>query len=135
MKNQKGFAMSIVIAIIALVVVVAGVGYYATRSQPQTNSVTEAPTGEKTLPDGTVIKADGTMVKPDGAMEKKEGETMMKKEDEITGAPSGDGFAINEPGVGRYAGKVLAGTSAPLLDFVKSDYDQALQSGKLVVLY
>jgi len=34
-----------------------------------------------------------------------------------------------------FSGKVLAGTSAPLLDFKKSDYDQALASGKLILLY
>lgn len=35
----------------------------------------------------------------------------------------------------RYMGAVLAGTSAPLLDFNKADYDAAVRSGKLVVLY
>ncbi|MEK9176927.1 MAG: thioredoxin family protein [Patescibacteria group bacterium] len=76
MKNnsQKGFAMPVLIAIVALVVVVAGVGYYATRVQPQT---AQLPASEKTLEDGTVVKADGTMVKPDGTMVKPDG-TMVK---------------------------------------------------------
>lgn len=47
-----------------------------------------------------------------GSMEKEEGSTMKD-----------------------YAGKVLAGKSSPLLDFQKQDYEQALKSDKLVVLY
>ena len=35
----------------------------------------------------------------------------------------------------NYSGSVLAGKSAPLLDFTKADYDAALNSDKLVVLY
>lgn len=34
-----------------------------------------------------------------------------------------------------YSGSILAGTSSPLLDFNKSDYDKALGSNKLIVLY
>ncbi len=34
-----------------------------------------------------------------------------------------------------YAGAVLAGTSAKLLDFVKADYDEVIKSDKLVALY
>ena len=106
--------MPIVIAIIALVVVIAGVGYFATKKQPQTTSTTQTPTDEKTLEDGTMVNPDGTMVKPTngatGGMTS--GETMMK-----------------------YFGVALAGKSAPLLDFTKTDYDAALKSDKLVVLY
>ena len=35
----------------------------------------------------------------------------------------------------KYTGTVLAGKSAPLLDFTKADYDAALKSDKLIVLY
>ncbi|MBI1833335.1 MAG: thioredoxin family protein [Candidatus Andersenbacteria bacterium] len=34
-----------------------------------------------------------------------------------------------------FQGAVLAGTSAPLLDFTKSDFDAAVASNKLIVLY
>ncbi len=34
-----------------------------------------------------------------------------------------------------YNGTILAGTTSPVLDFNESDYDQALKSDKLVVLY
>ena len=35
----------------------------------------------------------------------------------------------------RYTGQVLAGQASPLLDFTKQDYDVALASNKLIVLY
>lgn len=34
-----------------------------------------------------------------------------------------------------FTGQVLAGSSAPLIDFNKADYDAALKSGKVVFLY
>ena len=34
-----------------------------------------------------------------------------------------------------FQGRILAGNRAPLLDFVKEDYQQALKSDKLIVLY
>ena len=136
-NSQKDFAMPLIIAIVALVVVVTGVGYYATRNKPQTTPAAQAPTGEKTLPDGTAVKADGTMVKPDGTvvkpdgtMEKKEEGTIMKNEDRVV--PSSRAQA---EGMAKYAGTVLAGKSAPLLDFTKADYDAAVASDKLVALY
>ncbi len=61
-NSQKGFAMQMVIAIIALVVVVGGIGYFATRTKPSPLITTEAPSGEKTLPDGTMVKPDGAMI-------------------------------------------------------------------------
>lgn len=155
-NSQKGFAKPIIIAIIALVVVVVGVGYYATRKQPQTTPTTQAPAGEKKLEDGTIVKADGIMVKPDGTMIKPDG-TMIKPDGTMI-KPDGtmvkpDGTMIKPDGtivkptsgaVGdktsgesmmKYTGAILAGKSAPLLDFVKADYDAALKSDKLVVLY
>jgi thiol-disulfide isomerase/thioredoxin len=36
---------------------------------------------------------------------------------------------------GAYTGAVLAGKSAPLLDFRKADYEKALQSNKTILLY
>jgi len=35
----------------------------------------------------------------------------------------------------KYTGAILGGTSSPLLDFNKADYDLALKSDKLIVLY
>ncbi len=170
--GRRGFAMPIIIAIIALVAVVGGIGYLATRTKPSPTATTEAPAdstsspqaGEKTLPDGTVVKADGTMVKPDGTMVKTDG-TMVKPDGTMV-KPDGtmvkpDGTMVKPDGtmvkptstntekktdgapassevermMAKYTGTVLAGKSAPLLDYNKTDYDAVIASDKLVVLY
>ena len=58
-------------------------------------------------------------------MEKKDGEAMMNPS-------TGSG---QEKMMAKYIGTVLAGKSAPLLEFNKADYDAAIASDKLVVLY
>ncbi|TSC58468.1 MAG: Uncharacterized protein Greene041679_105 [Parcubacteria group bacterium Greene0416_79] len=133
MKNnnsQKGFAMPIVIAIVALVVVIGGVAYFATRPQSSVNDevMKKDSAAMERAPDNTREKKDGeTMMKDEGSMmEKKDdammkGETLMKKEGEAM--------------MTKYTGTVLAGASAPLLEYNKADYDAAIASDKLVVLY
>ncbi len=136
--GRQGFAMPMIIAIIALVVVIGGISYFATRNQSQT---AQSPANEKTLEDGTVVKADGTMVKPDGTMVKPDG-TMVKPDGTMVNP---DGTMEKKAGetmkkeegamMTKYTGMVLAGKSAPLLDFTKADYDAAIKTDKLVVLY
>ncbi len=88
--------------------------------------------GDKTLPDGSIQKADGTIVKPDGTMVKPDGTmilpngTMIEPENKTIGTSSS---------ASPYSGAVLAGSSAPLIDFNKADYDSAAASDELVVLY
>ncbi|OGZ63685.1 MAG: hypothetical protein A3A98_00075 [Candidatus Staskawiczbacteria bacterium RIFCSPLOWO2_01_FULL_40_39] len=41
----------------------------------------------------------------------------------------------SQAGMMKYSGAILAGTSAVLLDFTKADYDAALNTDKLIVLY
>jgi thiol-disulfide isomerase/thioredoxin len=82
-----------------------------------------SPAGIIVNEDGTVVKPDGTMVKPDGTMVLSDGTTI---EPESSAAA---------PDSSSYSGAVLAGTSAQLIDFNKADYDSAVASDKLVVLY
>lgn len=63
--------------------------------------------------------AQQTIIPEASRMEKKVDDVMAPKNDSMT----------------QYAGTVLAGTSAPLLDFKKSDYDAALKTNKLIALY
>lgn len=113
--SSKGIGLPVTIAILALVLVVAGVAYYAIQKRAQEAKGLH----EKTM------------------MGQKEGETMMQKgEDSMTKKEGGD--TMMEKGAGamvKYAGTVLAGTSAPLIDFNTADYDAAVKSDKLVVLY
>ena len=99
---QKGFAMPVIIAIVAVVVVLGGVVYYANQSRTQEDKM-----------------AQEKAVMEKKAMEQKEKEAMMDKGETMT----------------KYSGAVLAGKSAPLLDFTKADYDAAVKTDKLVVLY
>ena len=103
--------MLVIIAIVAVVLVLGGAVYYANQSRIQEDKIAQ----EKAM-----------MEKE--AMEQKEKDAMMEKKDE--------GAMINkDETMMKYSGAVLAGKSAPLLDFTKADYDTALNSDKLVVLY
>ena len=66
------------------------------------------------------MEKDGAMIKNESAME--EDEQMMEKDESAM---------MSED----YSGEILAGSSAPLLDFNKADYDKAVASDNLVVLY
>lgn len=107
---QKGFAMPAIIAIVAVVLVLGGVVYYANRSNEADKMAEEKAMMEKE------------------AMERKEKDAMMEKKDE--GAMMDKGETMM-----KYSGAILAGKSAPLLDFTKADYDAAIKTDKLVVLY
>ena len=55
-------------------------------------------------------------------------DVMMEKKEEGTMVDKGEAMM-------KYSGAVLAGKSAPLLDFAKADYDAAVKTDKLIVLY
>src|SRR3989344_4128517 len=119
---QKGFAMPTIIAIVAVVLVLGGVVFYANRSETTDDKMAQ----EKALMEQK--EKDAMMAKENDAMMQKDGETMMEKKDE--GAMMDKGETMM-----KYSGTVLAGKSAPLLDFTKGDYNSALNSDKLLVLY
>ncbi|MBI2233088.1 MAG: thioredoxin family protein [Candidatus Aenigmarchaeota archaeon] len=107
-----------------LVAVVFASACVSQQEQRLADGTMVKPDGTMIKPDGTMIKPDGTMVKPDGTMILPNGtmiEKGMKKE--------------NETMMKEYSGTVLAGSKAQLLDFTKADYDKAIASDKLVVLY
>ena len=111
--GEKGLATGLIIAIVAIIIV-GGFGYYAVKKQARDNS--------KVMAD-----KEKMMDKEDTMMEKKDEGVMMKDKDETLT----DKNALME----KYTGAVLAGKSAPLLDFMKSDYDSAIKTDKLIVLY
>ena len=102
-NSQKGVAMPIIIAIVAVALVLGAGVYYVNQPQVEEDKMTQ----EKAM-----------MEKE--AMEQKEEDAMMEKD---------------EDAMMEYSGAVLAGESAPLLDFTKADYDAAVKTDKLVVLY
>lgn len=116
----------IVIAALAVVLIIFGI--YAFSGNPS-DKMEKDSMMEKTDKNAMMDKKDGEMMKDEGAMmDKKDGammdsgDTMMDKKD--------DGAMMT-----KYTGTVLAGKSAPLLEFNEADYDAAIASDKLVVLY
>ncbi len=99
------------------IIIVAGLVYFSTREE----------TGEmmqKPADSGATMQTDG-----DTMMQTEESGIMEKESNGMMSAEGGSASG------GQYAGAVLAGQSAPLLDFTKADYDAALKTDKLVVLY
>src|SRR3989344_2231205 len=70
---------------------------------------------------------------PEAMMEREDEEMMKEEKDEMM---TDDSVMMNESDkmMAEYQGTVLAGTSAPLLDFTKADFDKAFTSDKLIVL-
>ncbi len=124
MYNQKGF--SVVALIAALVVVIAGgIVYYATKEKP----ASEAMTGLESARMEDTEVMEGEAMAEAGAVA--DDSTRMENEQDAMpaqgGSASGGGLS--------FSGAVIAGSSAPLLDFNQSDYEKAGASDKLVVLY
>ena len=96
-------------------------------------------TGNKTLGDGTIIKPDGTMIKPDGTMVKPDGTMILPNGTMIEPdkmQKNGTMMEKNGTMISKdFSGTVLAGSSSPLIDFNKADYEKAIKSDKVVVLY
>lgn len=124
-NSQKGFAMPVIIAIVAILLVLGGVVYYGNQSKE-----VEKMAEEKTMTEKKAMEQK----EQDAMMEKKDGETMkddsMMKKEEEEGAMMNKGETMM-----KYSGVMLAGKTAPLLDFTKADYDAAIASDRLVVLY
>lgn len=123
MNNQRGVAQSLIIGIIALIVVAAGIIYFTSRGKPEEDVMME----KKEMMEG-----DGKMIIEEGSKNMMAGEGKMM--------PGEGKMMNNEPADGNsmmmdYRGEVLAGTQALLLDFNNVDYEAALQTDKLIVLY
>ena len=107
--NQK-----VTIGVLVVLVIVGGIFLISNNSEEKKLSDTD-----------TMMTAEdeGAMMEKEkeGSMMKEGEEAMMKEE--------------NDAMMAKYTGTVLAGKSAPVLDYNKADYDMAIASDKLVVLY
>ncbi|MBX2866537.1 thioredoxin family protein [Candidatus Kaiserbacteria bacterium] len=105
---MKGFGT---VGWIILVAVILGGGYALTMNSSEEKM--------ESMEHDSMMEEDAMMSEEDSMM--------MEKED----AMMEDGSMM----MAKYEGAVLAGGESPLLDFVQSDYEKALASDKLVVLY
>lgn len=103
--SQRGMATVAIAIMVVLVLIGAGATYYFST---RTTSQEEQMEEEE-------------MMEPNEAMMEKENEAMIKKD---------EGTAMV-----NYSGTVLAGTTSPLLDFNKADFDAAMKTDKVVALY
>ncbi|MCH7759028.1 redoxin domain-containing protein [Patescibacteria group bacterium] len=122
-NSKKAFATSLIITIVALILVVGGVFYFSTQNK------------EEVMMD----KTENEVVDKEEVMMDKTENEVADKEEVIIIDKTGDEVVNKEEVIIEekfvFMGKVLAGSQAPLLEFNKADYDQALASDKLVVLY
>ena len=109
---QKGSSVPLIVAMVAVALVLGTVAYYTNQSETAEDKMEQ----EK-----------ATMEKKDELMMKEGGENVIEKEE---GAVVDKGETMM-----KYSGTTLAAKSAPLLDFVKADYEAALKTDKLLVLY
>lgn len=105
MNSKKGVAQSVIIGIIAVILVIGGIIYFSSKKGG----------GQEQI------------VKKEETTTGKESETMMKKDEGMMGK--------TDSMMHKFEGTILSGSAAPLLDFTKSDYDAALKTDKLIVLY
>lgn len=128
----KGFAP---IVVIILVVAAGAVVYFVSRdSAPQDGSKPKMTTGEGKQGAEMMSKRDsGEEIMANDST--KRGEMTDKIGESSTMEKTDSGSMMDSPEAVSYVGTVLAGSSAPLLDFTKRDYDAAFASEKLIVLY
>jgi len=112
MKNT----LVIIIIIIAIIIIGA---YALNRADLDMETQEEAMMGE-----------NGEMMEDEGKMIENEGDEMMEKNSDLMMEGEEDSTEML-----KFTGTILAGNSAPILDYNKADYDTAIASDKLVVLY
>lgn len=136
---HKGIGTPAMLAIIAVVVVIAGALYYNLR--PEGEIMMEK--GKEMMEDGEAMMKDGEAMMKDGEDMMHEGEAMMEKEDgaamEEKDVMEEDGAMMEAPQGNNisFQGEVLAGLSSGpvLLDFNREDYEKALADGRPIALF
>ncbi len=107
--NENTKKTPLIWVLIATAVLLGGAAYFTRGSQSDTVMKQEESTMEK------------------GDTEREEGEAMMDEKNDAM-METGEAMTV-------YKGKKIAGDKAVLLEFNKADYDAAIASDKLVVLY
>ncbi|MDA1334415.1 MAG: thioredoxin family protein [bacterium] len=156
MNTQKGISQIMLLSLIGALVVI-GVGFYYFSSDTKDLAPNGCTAEGKVCFDGTIVgrvgstcefeacPADDAAMKEDGdttmevpASGHKEVDEMIELGDSMTHDDEGS-MMMEEDGdvmMTSYSGMRFAGSEkAPLLDFNQEDYNKAISSGNLVVLY
>lgn len=113
--SQAGIATPVIIGTILVIVFGTGVLYLASHNAEP------------------IARQTST---PEPSRMEKDSQAMMKEKEQSLPQVTGDTMlGKGNDSIKTYAGTVLAGAAAPLLDFTESDYDAALKTNKLIVLY
>lgn len=107
-KAKQGIAAPVIVIILAILAIIGGSVYYGKKAK--------TPDKEN---DEKQMMVEDKMEEKGGTMMEKGGEVMM------------EGPMMESD----YKGTVLAGISAPFLEFNKEDYERALKSKKVILLY
>lgn len=136
--KQTGQATAAIIIVIVVLLAVGVAGYYAYYRSQQTQSQDAMMQGDKMTEDDAMI-GDKAMMENGAVMEdedEKEGNTGIGGAEKMNqGSVTKGGIPTDTASSLDLSGTVLAGTASKLYDYNQEDYQKALASDKLIVLY
>ncbi len=135
-KHVRGFTLIEILIVVAVLAAIGGV-YYGISKNDTPEDIVKKIVDPRAAAGTECLKQCSAMY---GEAESPAGNMCRETCDTAVGKPSGimpenQTIPKGDTAMQTYTGTVIAGTSAPLLDFVKTDYDAAFKTDKLVVLY
>jgi thioredoxin 1 len=124
-NTRRGFAAPAAIIIAIIVIIGGGAWYFAQDKSSDSEAMMEDDAMMEK--EGEAMEEevhDGDNMMEDDAMMKEDGDEMME-----------DGDSKMQDAAMMHSGEVLAGKDSPYLVFNKTDFDAAIKSDKLVLLY
>lgn len=119
-NRHRGSAGAIAIAVMAALILIASTIYFMNRPVQQPADMI----GNESADPAMVADQTGQQnMNADVATDPTLNDKMMDSGESMMAAPP------------SYTGTILAGSTSPVIDFNEADFDQAVQSDKLVVLY
>lgn len=134
---SRGAAPLVIVGFTIVAILLVGGGYYYFTQSPKGEMACSAEA--KLCPDGSAVGRTGPNCEfaacPNSDVMKKDDAVMDKKDNAMMGDDGAMMDKKDDAMMAAFTGTVLAGSKSPLIDYNKADYDKALASDKLVVLY